>query len=455
MGLLGYKIKPEYAKGSDDPEFRKPSRFVPSLPAPGAVPTVPTVPPGKDMPTSEFGFLYSAIQSNAAEEPGTLASGTLSYNLAIPITVSPTAGSETLSWSFTQTQFLHSGARGVRFDRSATELSAQSVMLSLGGTPVWETTALDFDASITPGPDLILAYAHMTGDPGDHVRLSQKTLVNGGVKVNIGGEKIGTPSANTHVLTVWSPTGASPAIGGISSHVFNDTNGLELVQRSASSDQTWISMNGVARIAFDNPHTQDNLFRLLDINSGHSTPSAGNKNRLVVGMPNTIQGRVSLNTDVAQGLFDIRGEAAASATVVFNRYLIGARTDNGSPNRAFVLAQQTSTAGTDNVLSLSGDLDAASAIGTPTLNSTTSHGSAWWFDTVNNRSHLIASPAGTNQTITKSFSWAQNAGAPLVGFYGTNPAAKPTVSGSRGANAALASLLTGLAGLGLITDSSS
>lgn len=42
-----------------------------------------------------------------------------------------------------------------------------------------------------------------------------------------------------------------------------------------------------------------------------------------------------------------------------------------------------------------------------------------------------------------------------VGFYGTAPASKPTVTGSRGGNAALASLLTGLASLGLVTDSSS
>ena len=41
-----------------------------------------------------------------------------------------------------------------------------------------------------------------------------------------------------------------------------------------------------------------------------------------------------------------------------------------------------------------------------------------------------------------------------VGFYGTAAQAKPTVTGSRGGNAALASLLTALAGLGLITDSS-
>ena len=39
-----------------------------------------------------------------------------------------------------------------------------------------------------------------------------------------------------------------------------------------------------------------------------------------------------------------------------------------------------------------------------------------------------------------------------VGFYGATPASKPTVTGSRGGNAALASLLTKLASLGLITD---
>lgn len=42
-----------------------------------------------------------------------------------------------------------------------------------------------------------------------------------------------------------------------------------------------------------------------------------------------------------------------------------------------------------------------------------------------------------------------------LGFFAATPAAKPTVTGSRGANAALASLLTALATLGLVTDSSS
>ena len=46
------------------------------------------------------------------------------------------------------------------------------------------------------------------------------------------------------------------------------------------------------------------------------------------------------------------------------------------------------------------------------------------------------------------------AGSPTMGFFGATGTAKPAVTGSRGANAALASLLTTLANLGLLTDSS-
>lgn len=44
--------------------------------------------------------------------------------------------------------------------------------------------------------------------------------------------------------------------------------------------------------------------------------------------------------------------------------------------------------------------------------------------------------------------------AATIGFYGTSAVAKQTVTGAKGSNAALASLLTALAALGLITDSS-
>lgn len=42
-----------------------------------------------------------------------------------------------------------------------------------------------------------------------------------------------------------------------------------------------------------------------------------------------------------------------------------------------------------------------------------------------------------------------------IGFYGTTKKSKQTVTGSKGANAALTSLLTALSTIGLITDSSS
>jgi len=48
-----------------------------------------------------------------------------------------------------------------------------------------------------------------------------------------------------------------------------------------------------------------------------------------------------------------------------------------------------------------------------------------------------------------------NGSAVLLGFFNTDAIARPTVTGSRGGNAALASALTALADLGLITDSSS
>lgn len=58
------------------------------------------------------------------------------------------------------------------------------------------------------------------------------------------------------------------------------------------------------------------------------------------------------------------------------------------------------------------------------------------------------------QNAAGSSTWLQ-ANETGLGFYGATPIAKPAITGSRGANDALASLLTALANLGLVTDSSS
>lgn len=62
----------------------------------------------------------------------------------------------------------------------------------------------------------------------------------------------------------------------------------------------------------------------------------------------------------------------------------------------------------------------------------------------------------TFDTAAREFLRGEASGtAPMIGFLGASAVARPTVSGSRGGNAALASLLTALANLGLVTDSSS
>ncbi len=60
-----------------------------------------------------------------------------------------------------------------------------------------------------------------------------------------------------------------------------------------------------------------------------------------------------------------------------------------------------------------------------------------------------------DSTFDVAFRAGTSGSAPTLAFYNTAPIVKPTVTGSRGSNAALASLLTALANLGLLTDSSS
>ena len=106
----------------------------------------------------------------------------------------------------------------------------------------------------------------------------------------------------------------------------------------------------------------------------------------------------------------------------------------------------------------------------------TASGWGWFEIKSNSAAHLVLSTArgatsrswsiGANQVMEGDFVIAvstTNANAPSAtrfvltatgaGFNGTAAIAKPTITGSRGANAALASLLTALANYGLITDS--
>lgn len=76
----------------------------------------------------------------------------------------------------------------------------------------------------------------------------------------------------------------------------------------------------------------------------------------------------------------------------------------------------------------------------------------WGIDT--SAGSLRFMKAGVQQNMALSLAGALTVRGP-VGFNNTTPVAKPTVTGAKGSNAALASLLTALAATGILTDSSS
>jgi hypothetical protein len=69
------------------------------------------------------------------------------------------------------------------------------------------------------------------------------------------------------------------------------------------------------------------------------------------------------------------------------------------------------------------------------------------------KSRLTLSAFDHNDTAREGLRIEASGTSALISFFGGAAAAKPVVSGSRGANPALASMLTGLAGLNLLTDS--
>jgi hypothetical protein len=70
------------------------------------------------------------------------------------------------------------------------------------------------------------------------------------------------------------------------------------------------------------------------------------------------------------------------------------------------------------------------------------------FDSPSSRSGTLRFRVLASDAMTERLSLDGNG----IGFFGASPVARPTVSGSRGGNAALASLVTALSSLGLITD---
>ena len=109
------------------------------------------------------------------------------------------------------------------------------------------------------------------------------------------------------------------------------------------------------------------------------------------------------------------------------------------------------------------NVDAASTIGFDVNNSSTnspinlidSGGRGINIETSGNIGLFLNSGTGTGGiTLQDGGTFGIEMITDLLGFFSTTPVTQPTVTGSRGGNAALASLLTALSDLGLVIDSS-
>lgn len=411
----------------------------PSLPAPGSpfvLTALPTPAPAQDNPVSVMGYVYpnlvaiaAAINTVGQTEPGVLASGTVSWNLAIPITQNPSGPGGNLSFKFSQAQAAASGARGWTFDRPAGENSAHTLDWALGGTHAWGM-GMDADSSVTPFPDLILAYAYGTGDPGDNIRISQRTYVNGGVKYIFGGEKVGTPANEGTVVTAVAPTGASPAVGGYAARLFNGAPLLKGVCRSIGSYNVNINFHDLVVLSHDFNQNQGQDIRYRDIDPSHSTPTASEKNRLFVRFPDSHQGAVGLNTEQPQALFDVRGYYTGDPTTTLNSYLTGGYQDGAINNRSPNIQQLVSSVGTHNFLMVSGGIGSTASVAAPTFSSSFKHALGIWGDCEANKASLAAAPNGLNQTPALSVSWGQNAGNPQLSFFGVPLVSRQVLPGA-------------------------
>jgi hypothetical protein len=202
-----------------------------------------------------------------------------------------------------------------------------------------------------------------------------------------------------------------------------------------------------------------------------ATRSAGANNlQNYGGFFDATGGQLNIALETYRG--DVQLNANSGTTTIYGTTAINALTT--------ITANPTSTGGAELLVtnSTTGQTVSNYCINATELGSYNCTSAALQAFAVNAQVNATRSAGANNLTCTAIFADAQNGqvnkalvtdhgdvilnntnGTTLIkgniGFYGTTPIAKPAPTGSRGGNAALASLLTALANLGLITDSTS
>lgn len=446
MALSQYRI-PE-PQQIHQPAARRPGAFPGSTP--GTVDPMPVLYPCANVTAA--GFLYGQIinANTLLDTAIQAAGGTITGNLAVGATDTARFGvtdGAFHSW-MTATVNNKSGSMAWHLDKPKATAAPHCLTWSVGGVPTWDL-GQDFDTNNalnggTGDSDFVLAfdYTAASASGADTLRMSPEgaSSVGTGAKANWG-FSVGSPRGNTEFLTLRPGSG----VGGMrilhnSSSTYNTLvlQQLDPGDKRASlafadvSGDTWsliqdIGLTNVRHLTLNDVANAKSRLTILSSAGALASFSFGG------GNPQAVVSAVTL-------------AVAGQYNVVQRGFTMGF---SDTPSSHTLNIEQILDAGNvRNYVWWKGGLGAGSTQVTPVA--TSSQQSLGW-ECQDTLLSLVTAPSGTNQTITRLLQ-ANNTG---LGFFGTAPVAKPTVTGSRSANAALASLITQLAALGLITDSSS
>ena len=202
-----------------------------------------------------------------------------------------------------------------------------------------------------------------------------------------------------------------------------------------TTPRTWVNLEVVSHTTM-NTHVRDNTQYLKDILDGAQSQDILIKATSVVGM--------TLRNTGAHDNISLRFMGNASAVA---QWAVGNEVATGGTGRNFDIFDLVSSVNRMRVTSGGQVLVGDGSASAPAL--------SFYTDTDSGLARFnpddIGLVAGTAVVV-----WTRRvATVTQLGFHGSTPQAKPTVTGAKGGNAALTSLLSALNTIGLITDSSS